>query len=153
MTKTTRRVAVATIARSAAVFLGLLVAACGGPDSGGSAASEASERTASELPVQEPTGPVDRQLAERGEELFRSRGCVACHTMGEGRRVGPDLEGVVERREFEWTYHMVVNPDSMLRNDSIARQLLSEYFTPMSDQNVTPEQFRAIYEYLRAEGR
>ena len=146
--------AVATMTRWAAVLtLGLLVAACGGAESGGSAADEAPEETASELPVQEPTGPVDRQLAQRGEELFRSRGCVACHTMGEGRRVGPDLVDVTERREFAWTYHMVVNPDSMLRNDSIARQLLSEYFTPMSDQNVTPEQFRAIYEYLRAEGR
>ena len=146
--------AVATMTRWAAVLiLGLLVAACGGTDAGGSAGKDAAERAGSELPVQEPTGPVDRQLAQRGQELFRSRGCVACHTLGKGRRVGPDLEGVAERREFEWTYHMVVNPDSMLRNDSIARQLLSEYFTPMSDQNVTPEQFRAIYEYLRAEGR
>lgn len=64
--------------------------------------------------------------------------------------MGPDLEGVTERRSFAWTYHMIVDPDSMIRNDSIARELLEKYFTPMSDQNVTPDQFRAIYEYLRA---
>lgn len=139
---------------TAVAAVALLAVGCGGGDGGDAAADgePGAERTASTLPVEEPSGAIDEALAERGEELFRSRGCVACHTVGEGRRVGPDLEGITERRPFPWTYHMVTNPDSMLRNDSIARQLLSEYFTPMSDQNVTPEQFRAIYEYLREEG-
>lgn len=139
---------------TAVAAIALLAVGCGGggeADAAGDGAPDAGG-TASAVPVEEPSGPIDEALAERGEELFRSRGCVACHTVGEGKRVGPDLEGVTERRPFAWTYHMVTNPDSMLRNDSIARQLLSEYFTPMSDQNVTPEQFRAIYEYLREEG-
>lgn len=134
-------------------LLTLLTGACGGADGGGTPADDgetAGARTS--LPVEEPTGPIDEELAERGEEIFQSRGCIACHTVGEGKRVGPDLEGIVERRSFEWTYHMVTNPDSMLRSDSIAKRLLGEYFTPMADQNVTPEQFRAIYEYLREEG-
>lgn len=118
--------------------------ACGG---GGDAGAS------SRVPLAEPTGPVDEELAERGEELFRTRGCTACHTLGQGKKVGPDLRGVTERRDFEWTYHMVTNPDSMVKNDPDARQLLNEYLVPMSDQNVSPEQFRAIYEYLRAESR
>lgn len=139
---------------TAVAAVALLAVGCGGGGGGDAAADgeAGAERTASTVPVEEPSGPIDEALAERGEELFRSRGCVACHTVGEGKRVGPDLEGITERRPFAWTYHMVTSPDSMLRNDSIARQLLSEYFTPMSDQNVTPEQFRAIYEYLREEG-
>ena len=138
--------------RSVVLALALLVAACGGGEPDAGSRNGAIEGSRASLPVQEPTGPVDEALAERGEELFESRGCLACHTVGGGRRVGPDLEGLVERRSFEWTYHMVMNPDSMLRSDSVARQLLAEYFTPMADQNVTPEQFRAIYEYLRDEG-
>jgi len=143
-----------------------LAAGCGdGGDaasgSGGddAAAAEPAARASSDggggaaVPVSRPTGDVDPQLAQEGEELFRGRGCVSCHTVGEGRRVGPDLRGVTEKREFGWLYHMVTNPDSMVRNDSIARQLLSEYFTPMSDQNVKPGQFRAIYEYLRSESQ
>jgi len=137
--------------------LALALAACGGAgdgadgtgSSGGSGSGTAGAAGATGIPVAEPDGPVDRELAARGEELFRSKGCVACHTIGGGRQVGPDLEGVVERREFGWTYHMITNPDSMVRNDSIAKALLGEYFTPMSDQNVQPDEFRAIYEYLR----
>lgn len=134
-----------------ALAVGLGLAACGGGDNSsqpGEAEPSASETA--ELPVSPPEGPVDAELAARGEELFRTRGCVACHKVGGGRLVGPDLQGVTERRSFEWTYHMVMNPDSMLKNDSIAGELLGEYFTPMSDQNVQPEQFMAIYEYLRS---
>lgn len=140
---------------AAAVVLALTVAACGGGAgdgaAGGTAETEDARSARSSLPVQQPTGPVDEELAERGEELFQTRGCVACHTVGQGKRVGPDLRGVTERRDFEWMYHMVTNPDSMLRSDSTARSLLGEYFTPMADQNVQPEQFRALYEYLRSE--
>ena len=35
--------------------------------------------------------------AKTGEEIFQS-GCNACHTIGGGRLVGPDLLGVSERR-------------------------------------------------------
>jgi mono/diheme cytochrome c family protein len=142
-------------ARGAAAALGLLLlAGCGGGGEAGGDGGRDEAAAAAQLPgipVDRPTGDVDEQLAEKGEELFRTRGCVSCHTVGEGRRVGPDLEGVTGRRTFEWTYHMVMNPDSMVKNDSIAKRLLGEYFTPMSNQNVQPEQFRAIYEYLRSE--
>ena len=141
---------------SSLLALVLLLAACGGGDGGSEAAGESAREgeaaaAAADIPVAEPTGPIDEQLAARGEQIFRTRGCVSCHTVGEGRRVGPDLQGITERRDFEWTYHMITNPDSMVRNDSIAKELLAEYFTPMSDQNVKADQFRAIYEYLRSE--
>lgn len=136
-----------------ALAVGLAVACGGGDNSSRSAGAEEPAGESSGLPVSAPEGPVDTELAATGEELFRTRGCVACHKVGGGRLVGPDLEGVTERRSFEWTYHMVTNPDSMLKNDSIAGELLQEYFTPMSDQNVQPDQFMAIYEYLRSASR
>lgn len=137
------------------LFVTALLAACGGGDGGDSAEAAAGEApeaagTTAAWPA-EPTGPVDEELAEAGEEQFEARGCVACHTVGEGRLVGPDLAGVTERRTYTWAMAMITNPDSMLRTDSIARRLLSEYFTPMSNQGVTPEQAQAIWEYLREE--
>ena len=39
--------------------------------------------------------------AELGEEIFQSK-CSACHSIGGGRRVGPDLAGVMERRTKDW---------------------------------------------------
>lgn len=137
------------------LMVALTASACDGSDDS-SRVDDDAQPAAGEtegLPVSAPEGPVDAALASRGEEVFRSRGCVACHQVGGGRLVGPDLQGVTERRSFEWTYHMVMNPDSMLRNDSIAEAMLQEYFTPMSDQNVDPEQFLAIYEYLRSQSR
>ncbi len=137
-----------------AVSLAVLASACGGNggEGGGDAAgADGADPAAAALPVEEPTGAVDPELAARGEEFFRTRGCTACHTVGGGRKVGPDLQGVTEERDFAWLYHMVMSPDSMVRNDSIAAALLDEYLVPMADQNVSPEQFRAIYEYLRQE--
>lgn len=139
-----------------ALLVAALAAGCGGSGENGSSASTSAESggssdAAAALPVEKPSGPVDAELAARGEELFRTRGCTACHTVGGGKKVGPDLQGVTEQRDFAWLYHMVMSPDSMVRNDSIARELLNEYLVPMADQNVQPEQFRAIYEYLRQE--
>ena len=76
---------------------------------------------------------------------------MACHKIGEGRLVGPDLAGVTDRRSFTWIYSMMMNPDSMLRSDSTAQGLLGEYFTPMPNQKIQPEEARALYEYLRTQ--
>jgi len=65
--------------------------------------------------------------------------------------VGPDLSEVTERREFGWILSMIQNPDSMIRADSLARQLFAEYMTPMANQGITAEEARALYEYLRRE--
>jgi mono/diheme cytochrome c family protein len=34
------------------------------------------------LPVSATAGDIDEELAERGEELFETKGCIACHTIG-----------------------------------------------------------------------
>ena len=42
---------------------------------------------------------VNQTIAERGEKLFKSAGCFACHsTSKEGERFGPDLDGIGDRR-------------------------------------------------------
>ena len=45
--------------------------------------------------------PVDPALAERGEALFKEKGCSACHAFGT-RLSGPDLGGVAGRRTSAW---------------------------------------------------
>jgi mono/diheme cytochrome c family protein len=117
------------------------------PDSQPAGGSDARSTPA----LQAPTGPLDSALADRGQELFRTRACTTCHTVGGGRLVGPDLSEVTERREFGWILSMIQNPDSMIRADSLARQLFAEYMTPMANQGITAEEARALYEYLRRE--
>jgi len=126
------------------LLLALFTAALAG--CGGSEAS--AEGSAAREPAGDPA-----ELALRGEELFRGKGCNACHELGGGRLVGPDLADVTERREKDWIIAMIARPDSMLRNDSTARALLAEYYTPMQDVGVTPGQAEALYHYLRTRTR
>ena len=99
------------------------------------------------------TKGVDEKLAKKGAALFKSKGCTACHTVGKGKLVGPDLKGVTERREYDWLVAMITNPDSMLKYDPVAKELLKEYKVPMTDQNVSKKEAKAIIEYLRKESQ
>lgn len=101
-------------------------------------------------PPAAPSRSVDASLAGRGEDLFAAKGCIGCHTIGGGRLTGPDLQGVTDRRSYEWIVAMITNPDSMLRVDPVAKQLLGEYLTPMLNTNTSPDEARAIYEYLKS---
>lgn len=134
--------------------LALATAACRGGEGDSMAArggpsGEAGERVAVATEAEE--GPTDEALAREGEKLFQAKGCNACHKFGEGRLVGPDLAGVTERREKQWIVSMILHPDSMVRADSIARRLLSEYYTPMQNMGVSREEAEALYHYLRRE--
>ena len=102
-------------------------------------------------PVAAIAAEIDPGLVDRGENLFNSKGCRACHTIGDGNITGPDLEGVTERRDYGWIAAMMLNPDSMLKTDPVAKQLLADYMTPMLSRDVTATEARAIYEYLRVD--
>ena len=59
-------------------------------------------------------------------DLF-ARKCASCHTVGKGQRVGPDLEGVLDRRDRGWVERFIKAPSTMLDADPAARQLLSQF--------------------------
>ncbi len=130
----------------------LCVAGCGGggeEERTGGESSQPAEGEQGSPAAAVAAGEVDAALAMQGEALLSARGCTACHTMGGGRLVGPDLAGVTERRSAEFIVAMIVNPDSMLANDATAKELLGQYFTPMSNQGVTVEDARALLEFFR----
>ena len=64
---------------------------------------------------------------DKGQFLFRSR-CSACHTIGQGDAVGPDLLGVTTRRERGWLARYIQTPDRVLaERDPIAVTLFEAY--------------------------
>lgn len=93
-------------------------------------------------------GPIDQNLAKKGKEIFDSK-CASCHKLEE-KYVGPPLKGVTKRRKPEWIMNMILNPSEMVQKDPVAKQLLSEYLTQMTFQNVSQDDARAILEYLRS---
>lgn len=99
-------------------------------------------------PVEEvELGPIDPQLAARGEEIFRSL-CASCH-MFDQRYVGPPLRGVTLRRSPEFILNMILNPDEMARRHPGVRAMVTQYYLVMPDQNLSEEDARAVLEYLR----
>ncbi len=72
-------------------------------------------------------GPfVHAKAEETGQEIFKSR-CAACHTIGKGKLVGPDLSGVTSRREAGWLKRQIQFPEQLIaEKDPIAMQLVKE---------------------------
>jgi mono/diheme cytochrome c family protein len=67
------------------------------------------------------------QSAAEGKAIFDLK-CKACHSIGGGSLVGPDLEGVIERRDQEWLVSFMAAPDQMIAaGDPIATGMLVEY--------------------------
>ena len=139
-----------------AVLFAFFFAACGGtdfPDATGESGETASRESASaaagvDFPVSEvELGPIDAALAAEGQQVFETR-CTTCHRMSE-RYIGPPLGDVVAQREPAYIMNMILAPEKMLQADPTAQQLLAEYSVPMTNQNLSEEEARAILEYLR----
>lgn len=136
------------------LLLALLLAAtlisCGGePETATEQAASPGVPASPDLPVQSPMdlGPIDAALAAQGEADYTTR-CTTCHKLDE-RYVGPPLRDVLTRRSPGWVMNMILAPDKMIVTDPEAQALLAEYSIPMTNQNLTEDEARAILEYLR----
>ncbi len=96
-------------------------------------------------------GPIMHgEAAESGKQIFQSR-CAACHTIGGGRLVGPDLAGVTSRRNESWLQRQIKEPERLVaENDPIAIQLLKEANNmPMPSLGLSDAKVVAIIAYLK----
>lgn len=92
-------------------------------------------------------GPIDPILAAKGKALFAAK-CSACHKLDD-RYAGPPLRTITKRRTPEFILNMILNPSEMTQKDPVAQQLLAEYLTAMTPQNLSEDDARAVLEYLR----
>ncbi len=93
--------------------------------------------------------PATAQSADEGKDIFEAK-CAACHTIGGGPLVGPDLGGVTTRREPDWLARWIAEPDVMLaEGDPIAAQLLAEFNNvPMPNLGLTDVEVASLIAYL-----
>jgi protein SCO1/2 len=87
----------------------------------------------------------------KGQYLFDTR-CSACHTIGGGDGIGPDLLGVTASRDRAWLERFVQFPDRVLaEGDRIATALYVKYDqVRMPNLGLGPEDVAALVDYLGA---
>jgi mono/diheme cytochrome c family protein len=95
----------------------------------------------------ELSGSIDSSMADKGKQIFEMK-CSACHKFEE-RVVGPALKDITKRRTPEWIMNMILNPVEMTQKDTVAQDLLAEYLTQMTFQNISETEAREILEYFR----
>jgi cytochrome oxidase Cu insertion factor (SCO1/SenC/PrrC family)/mono/diheme cytochrome c family protein len=92
------------------------------------------------------------QLAplSKGHAIFRQR-CAACHAPG-GQSVGPDLRGVVARRDPRWLARWLKDPEGMLaRKDPVATALLAKSGgVAMPNTGLTDAEVDDVIRFLQA---
>ncbi len=84
-----------------------------------------------------------------GEVLFKAKGCYTCHTIGGGDRVGPDLQGLFERREEGWVRKYLHDPVTMTAQDPIARGLKEKYRAQMPRLNLSEREIEELLNFLK----
>jgi cytochrome c2 len=88
-------------------------------------------------------------LVELGKELFDSKDCSACHTIGEGVEGGPDLLGITKIRDLNWLKQMILSPEEMEESDSLAKSLYIQYDElGMATADLTDREVEAIIKYI-----
>ncbi len=64
------------------------------------------------------------QEAVAGKAIFDQR-CAACHTIGGGTLVGPDLAGATERRDTAWLHTWITDPAAFAEVDADAAAIFT----------------------------
>ena len=90
--------------------------------------------------------------AEKGKAVFDSK-CAMCHTISGGKKIGPDLKGVTQRRSQDWLVKFISDPDKMFsEKDPIAMGLLKEFNgVKMPNQGLTQDQVADVIAYLKTQ--
>ena len=87
---------------------------------------------------------------DKGQYLFATR-CAACHTIGNGDKVGPDLLGVTNVRDLNWLRRTIMESDQLLsEKDPIATALFKKYKeVRMPKLGLPEEDVNTLIEYLK----
>ena len=84
-----------------------------------------------------------------GAQIFKAN-CTACHTVGGGRLVGPDLEGVTKKRNADWLKQWINSSSDLIASgDADAIAIFEEYDkVAMTNFYFSDEDSEALIAYL-----
>lgn len=89
-----------------------------------------------------------------GKEIFVGN-CQACHSIGGGDVVGPDLAGISERREESWIKAFIINSQNLIaEGDKEAVEVFNKYHKiAMPPHNFTEEEMTNLLGYIKETGK
>jgi protein SCO1/2 len=89
-----------------------------------------------------------------GQYTFKNH-CAACHTIGRGDHLGPDLQGVATTRDREWLTRFIVAPEKVRASgDPIALALRAKYQqVVMPSLDLGPADAAVLIDYIDRESR
>jgi protein SCO1/2 len=89
---------------------------------------------------------------DQGKYLFHTH-CAACHTIGHGESIGPDLKGVNAIRDPKWLQRIVQAPDLLLaEHDPLATALFVKYKgVRMPNLHLDGEAAQLLIKYMAAQ--
>jgi cytochrome c2 len=95
--------------------------------------------------------PVNQSLAALGATVYRSKGCDMCHAFGRNN-AGPDLVGIMERRDPDWTRKWLKETNEMLQSDPQAIDMLKQWRgMKMPQIKMTDHEIDALFHYFAQE--
>lgn len=146
------------------LVLAMIAGACGNQNGKATVAADkenASENTAStanpsydpnrgEGKFKEVTIPekLDPKMADQGMAIYNVK-CSSCHKTTDEKLVGPGWKGVTTRHTAPWIMNFITNTDEMLTKDPKAQALLEICLVRMPNQNLSDDDARNLYEYMR----
>lgn len=137
-----------------------LLASCSGNDKTAPASQDSPASTATDASKYDPdrgTGKfthvdvsptLDVAKAAAGQKIVDVK-CSSCHKMTDEKLVGPGWKGVTQRHKPEWIMNFITNVDDMLSKDPKAQAMLEICLVRMPNQNLTDEDARNVYEFMR----
>lgn len=91
---------------------------------------------------------INQEMVMRGREIYTMK-CEVCHSSNQ-ESVGPSLGNAFEQRSPEFIMNFILNPGENVLNHPIGLDLLAEHNVQMPYRDVTRDEARAVYEFLRA---
>ena len=89
-----------------------------------------------------------RASAQEGAALFKT--CAACHSIGGGRMVGPDLKGITKRRTNDWLVGFIQSSTKLIKSGDADAVAVFKQFNnvPMPDNAVTVNQVAQVLAFI-----
>jgi len=87
-------------------------------------------------------------IAQDGEATFKKT-CSVCHTIGNGKLVGPDLKNVHTKRKEEWLLKFIKGSQAFIQSGDVdAKAIFEEFKMAMPDQNLSDAEIKAVIAYI-----